>query len=244
MKVLGLIPARGGSKTIPDKNIRPLAGKSLIQRAFECAVASGVLDRIILSTDSIEIARAAHCLGLEVPFMRPSEFAGDDTPMLVVATHALTRLAEEGYAPDALLILQPPSPLRRPWYIREAVRLLEANDSVCSVAPLPKALCPHYLMKVTPEGFLDYFMPDGRGFKRRQDVPQAFFRDGSIFLTRTTLLISQGDFYGQRCVPLMIPYEDALNIDEAADWEEAERRLAEEAGEQPSVTAARQCAPE
>jgi CMP-N,N'-diacetyllegionaminic acid synthase len=226
MKVLGLIPARGGSKTIPEKNIKALAGKSLIQRTFECAVESGVLDQIVLSTDSVEIAQAARGFGLGVPFMRPPELAGDDAPMIEVAIHALAFMAQEGCRHDALLILQPTSPLRRPGYIREALRLLEGNDSVCSVAAVPKALCPHYLMKITTGGVLDYFMPDGDRYTRRQDVPQAYVRDGSIFLTRTSVLLSERSFYGQRCVPLVIPYEEALNIDEVADWEEAERQLA------------------
>jgi CMP-N,N'-diacetyllegionaminic acid synthase len=226
VKVLGLIPARGGSKTIPDKNLKPLVGKSLIQRTFECAAAAGVLDRIILSTDSPTIARAAREWGIEIPFLRPPELAGDDTPMISVAIHALCELAERGYQADALLILQPTSPLRRPSSICEALRLLEDNDSVCSVAPLPRALCPHYLMKISPQGFLDYFMPDGHLYKRRQDVPQAYARDGSIFLTRTSVVLTQRDFYGRRCVPLVVSFEDALNIDEIADWEEAERRLA------------------
>ena len=92
MRVLGLIPARGGSKGLPGKNIRPLAGKSLIQRAFEGAVASGVVDRIVLSTDDAEIAAVAREFGLEVPFMRPARFAGDQSPMIDVAVdHPLLR---------------------------------------------------------------------------------------------------------------------------------------------------------
>jgi len=178
MKVLGLIPARGGSKGIPGKNLKPLVGKSLIQYTHECAVASGVLDRVILSTDSPEIAQAARGLGLEVPFIRPPEIAADDTPMIAVAIHALASMEQEGYRPDALLILQPTSPLRRPSDIQAAIRAIESNDSVCSVMPLPKTLCPHYVMQITPEGFLDYFMPDGASYKRRQDVPQAYVREG------------------------------------------------------------------
>jgi CMP-N-acetylneuraminic acid synthetase len=225
VKVLGLIPARGGSKGIPDKNIIPLAGRSLVQRAFECALESDVIDRIVLSTDDPAIAEAALGFELEVPFLRPRELARDDSPMIDAAVHALATLGEMGYVPDALLILQPTSPLRTPAHIREAVRLLGDNDSVCSVVPLPQDLCPHYVMRISRDGYLDYFMPDGARYTRRQDVPQAYKREGTIFLTRTAVILEQRSFYGTRCVPMIVDPEESLNIDEPAEWAEAERRL-------------------
>src|SRR6185436_16467876 len=97
MKILGLIPARGGSKALPGKNIRLLAGKSLIRRAFEGAVASHVLDRIVLSTDDPTIIDAARAIGIEVPFQRPAQFAADSSPMIEVAVHALNALQDQGY---------------------------------------------------------------------------------------------------------------------------------------------------
>jgi CMP-N-acetylneuraminic acid synthetase len=225
LRVLGLIPARGGSKSIPRKNLTPLAGKSLVQRAFDCAVGSGVVDRVVLSTDDPEIADAARAFGLEVPFLRPAEFARDESPMMDVAVHALTTLAGSGYVPDALLLLQPTSPLRRPEHIREAVALLDGNDAVCSVYALPQGLCPHYLMKITDDGFLDFVLPEGARITRRQDVPPAYKRDGTIFLTRTPVVVQQRSFYGRRCVPLLIAPDEVLNIDDPAEWAEAERVL-------------------
>jgi CMP-N-acetylneuraminic acid synthetase len=227
MKVLGLIPARGGSKSVPDKNIRPLLGKSLIQRAYECAVVSGRLDRIILSTDAPPIAEVAQSFGLEVPFLRPPEFARDDSPMIDVAAHALQTFAQGGDHYDALLLLQPTSPLRRPEHICGAVHLLGDHDAVCSVIPLPRDLCPHYVMKITEDHLLDYFLPDGARYTRRQDVPQAYRRDGTIFLTRTTVILEQRSFYGRRCAPMIIDPAESLNIDDPAEWTEAERRLAQ-----------------
>lgn len=226
-KILGLIPARGGSKGIPGKNIKPLAGKSLIQRTFESAVASGVLDRIILSTDDAEIADHACSIGLETPFLRPAKIASDESPMIDVALHALMTLQEKGYTVEALMILQPTSPLRKPGHIQKAVELLGDNDAVCSVIPVPKHFCPHYLMKITESGFLDYFMPNGAGFTRRQDVPQAYNREGTIFLTRTRIILEQRSFYGNRCLPMAIDPRDSLNIDQPEDWIEAEQRLNE-----------------
>lgn len=225
MKILGLIPARSGSKGIPDKNIKLLAGKSLIQLAFECAIASEVIDKIVLSTDSPRIAEIACRFGLESPFLRPSDLATDKSAMIDVAVHTLKAVRVMNYEPDILLLLQPTSPLRQPKHIQEAVHLLGENDSVCSVVPMPKDMCPHYVMKVKEDGFLDYFMPDGASFTRRQDVPQAYKRDGTIFLTRTSVILEKHSFYGERCVPLIIPAEESLNIDIPAEWEEAEHKL-------------------
>jgi N-acylneuraminate cytidylyltransferase len=226
VKLLALIPARGGSKGIPGKNTTPLAGKSLIQRAFECAIASRVVDRTIISTDDPAIAATARECGLEVPFLRPAEYARDSSPMIDVALHALGALQHTGYMPDALLLLQPTSPLRQPAHLQTAVQLLADNDAVCSVTPVPKDLCPHYVMKIGQEGFLDYFLADGPCYTRRQDVPQAYRRDGTIFLTRVSVLLGRRSFYGTRCVPLVLRPDESLNVDEPADWLEAERRLA------------------
>jgi CMP-N-acetylneuraminic acid synthetase len=229
MKVLGLVPARGGSKSVPNKNLLPLAGKSLIEWTWDSARSSGALDRIVLSTDSPAIAELGRRLGLEVPFMRPSELAQDNTAMMDVALHALAALEADGYQPDALLLLQPTSPLRRAEQIQQAVRLLREDpsaDAVCSVCPIPKDICPHYLVKIV-DGRMDFFMPDGARYTRRQDVPQAWRRDGTIFLTRTTTLRSQRSFYGTRCLPLELRPDEILNINEPDEWRDAERRLAE-----------------
>jgi CMP-N,N'-diacetyllegionaminic acid synthase len=228
MRILGLIPARGGSKGVPAKNIRPLAGKSLIQRAYECGMAADVLERIVLSTDNPAIADHGCSIGVAVPFVRPADLATDVASMLDVVLHALDRLRElDGYEPDAVLLLQPTAPLRTPEHIRKAVERLGGNDSVCSVVPLPKDLCPHYVMRIRADEYLDYFLPDGASYTRRQDVPQAYKRDGTIFLTRSRVLMEQRSFYGARCVPLLIDAAESLNIDTPEDWAAAERALAD-----------------
>ena len=122
--VLGLVPARGGSKGVPGKNVRPLAGHTLLEYTARAASESGVLDRVILSTDSAEIAEAGRRAGLEVPFLRPASLALDDTPMLPVIEHALAETAAHGWTPGIIVLLQPTSPLRRPDHIRDAVNLL------------------------------------------------------------------------------------------------------------------------
>jgi CMP-N-acetylneuraminic acid synthetase len=225
MRILGLIPARGGSKGIPRKNLRPLLGKSLVERAHESAVASQALDRVILSTDDEEIREQALRHGLEAPFLRPAEIAGDRSPMIDVALHALDWLAAAGAEFDALMLLQPTSPLRRPEHIRQAVALLPEHDAVCTIAPLPLHQCPHYVVKIGDDGLMQYFLPDAARYTRRQDVPQAYWRDGTIYLTRTEVLRRVRNFYGERCAPLVLPADEIVTIDEPADWELAERAL-------------------
>lgn len=225
-KVLGLIPARGGSKSLPGKNIRPLSGRSLVQRAWESARQSGAFDRVILSTDDRRIAAHGREIGVEVPFRRPAELAGDAAPMIDVAVHALRALAElDGYAPEAVMILQPTSPLRTPDHIRRAVSLLDGYEAVCSVLPLPRDLSPHYLMRIRPDGCLDFFLPGGDRFTRRQDVPVAYRREGTVFLTRAEVILEQRSFYGTRCRPMLMTPDEVLNIDTPEDWAEAVRRF-------------------
>ena len=225
MKILGLIPARGGSKGLPDKNIKPLAGRPLIARAWDSARESGVLSRVICSTDDDRIAALAREVGLDVPFMRPDALAADDSAMIDVAIHALKTLADEGEHYDALFLLQPTSPLRTAEHIKNAVALLADNDAVCSVVPLPQDLCPHYVMRITEDGFLDYFLPEGKNYTRRQDVPLAYRREGTLFLTRSEVILEQRSFYGERCVPMPLDPSESQNIDTPEEWEEAEARL-------------------
>jgi CMP-N,N'-diacetyllegionaminic acid synthase len=229
LDVLALIPARGGSKGVPRKNIRPLCGKSLVQRAHEVANASKCINRVILSTDDPQIAEHGKAIGLEVPFLRPASFATDHSPMIDVVLHAVEYLrAHEGYAPDAVLLLQPTAPLRTPQHIQRSIELLSHYDSVCSVCPVPRELCPHFLMKIDRDGCLKFFMPDGAAHTRRQDVPLAYRRDGSIYLTRLSVVLQKQNLYGARCNPMVLSHDEVLNIDSLDDWATAELRLSHE----------------
>lgn len=226
LRVLGLVPARGGSKGVPGKNARPLAGLPPLARAIRCGQLSGVLDRIVVSTDDAALAELARAAGALVPALRPPELAADESPMIDAVLHMLEVLRGEGYEPEAVALLQPTSPLRTPEHVRAAVSLLGPEaESVCSVTEVPRELCPHYVMRLTESGYLDYFLPEGRRYKRRQDVPAAFRRDGTIFLTRTGVLREARDFYGERCVPMVVPGEQSLSIDTPDQWAEAEAVL-------------------
>jgi CMP-N,N'-diacetyllegionaminic acid synthase len=226
MRVLGLVPARGGSKGVPDKNVRPLAGHTLLEYTARAARESGVLDRIILSTDSPDIAEAGRRAGLEVPFMRPAALAADDTPMVPVIQHALTEVSGQGWSPDIVVLLQPTSPLRRPDHIRDAVRMLRdtSADSVVTVVDVPRHLSPDYVMRIEA-GRLKPFLPDGARVTRRQDARPAYSRDGTVYAFRRSTIERTGGIYGDDCRPLLIDASDSLSIDSPADWDEAERLL-------------------
>jgi CMP-N,N'-diacetyllegionaminic acid synthase len=223
MNVLGVIPARGGSKGIPNKNLSELGGKSLIAYAAEAAKVSGVIDRLILSTDSVAIAGLARQLGIEVPFMRPTELAGDGSPMLAVVKHAVEQLDGQGWRADIIVTLQPTSPLRRGARVREAVELLKSNDcdSVVSVVEIPDLYSPNKAMKIN-NGFLTFWASDGKAITRRQQVEPAYAREGTVYACRRDVLMYQGSLYGEKCVPLVVSPEEALSLDTMDDWRRAE----------------------
>ncbi len=228
--VLALIPARGGSKGLPDKTLNPLVGQSLRGRAADAARDSGVVDRIVLSTDSPEIAEEGRRCGIDVPFMRPSAFAADDTPMLPVILHAVESLDASGWSPAIVLLLQPTSPLRQPGHLRDAVnRLRESGaDSVVGVVEVPRHLSPDYVMRLE-DGELKSFLPEGERVTRRQDTRVAYVRDGTVYAFWTKTLTAHGNIYGAHCLPLIIPADESVTIDVPADWAAAERLLQERA---------------
>jgi CMP-N-acetylneuraminic acid synthetase len=224
--VLGIVPARGGSKGVPGKNVRPLAGLTLLEYTARAARESGVLDRVILSTDSAEIADTGRRAGLDVPFMRPVMLASDDTPMLPVIQHALESLARDGWSPDMIVLLQPTSPLRRPDHIRAAVTTLRETkaDSVVTVVELPRDHSPDYVMRID-EGRLRPFLSEGARITRRQDARPAYWRDGTVYAFWRSTIERFANIYGDNCHALVLDGQDSLSIDTAADWNEAERRL-------------------
>jgi len=225
--VLGIVPARGGSKGVPGKNVRPLAGHTLLEYTARAARESGVLDRVILSTDAPAIADAGRLAGLEVPFMRPAALAADDTPMLPVVQHALDSLARGGWSPDIVVLLQPTSPLRQADHIRDAVTTLREtkSDSVVTVVEVPRHLSPDYVMRID-EGRLQPFLPEGARLTRRQDARRAYSRDGTVYAFWRATIEKHGGIYGDDCRPLLIEAHQSLSIDSPADWDAAERLLA------------------
>jgi CMP-N-acetylneuraminic acid synthetase len=227
--VLALVPARGGSKGIPGKNIRPLAGRTLLEYVAGAAAESQVVDRIVLSTDDEQIAGEGRRLGLEVPFLRPAQLAADDTPMLPVIEHAVQSLEQAGWSPEIIVLLQPTSPLRRGAHIRASVEELRSSgaDSVVTVVELPRHLSPDYVMRIDG-GALVPFLTEGVGVTRRQDARPAFVRDGTVYAFWRRTLRDTRSIYGRVCRPLIIPAAESLTLDTQDDWAEAELRLTRE----------------
>ena len=233
MTLLGVVTARGGSKGIPGKNLKPLAGKPLIAHTIEAALQSGVFDRLILSTDDAAIAACGRSLGCEVPFTRPAELARDDTIHFDVMQHAVEWMRDhERYTPDLVMILQPTSPLRSAADIRAAVDLIAATnaDSVVSVSEVPAHYNPMRMLRVGADRVATLFVtgePVRRRINRRQDMPSAWTMNGAIYLFRTHVLFAaQPSLYGDRTAAYVMPAARGISIDDLEDWASAERMLA------------------
>ncbi len=230
MKVLGLITARGGSKGVPRKNIRPLCGKPLLAYAAESARQTAFLSRVILSTEDEEIAEIGVKVGLDVPFLRPAELALDATPSLPVVRHAVLTLEAKGEFYDAVCLLQPTNPLRRAVDVDACVNLLFTSnaDSVVSVLPVPHEYNPHWVFWMSGNGDsnrLSLVTGDTNPIARRQDLPPAFHRDGSVYVTRRDTIVNSGSLYGERILGYEIDPQFSANIDTEADWEAVEKRI-------------------
>ena len=225
--------ARGGSKGIPGKNLKPLAGKPLLAYTIEAAKQSGVLDRLIVSTDDEAIAACARSLGCDVPFMRPPALAQDDAIHLDVMVHAVAWMRDRAnYTADFVMILQPTSPLRSADDIRCAVDLLASTgaDSVVSVSEVPAHYNPMRTLRVDERGLAALFVsgePVRRRINRRQDMPAAWTMNGAIYLFRTSVLFApEPSLYGDRTAAYVMPADRGISIDDLEDWASAERALA------------------
>lgn len=227
MRVLGLIPARGGSKGVRRKNIKLLCGKPLLYYTAKAALASRKLARVILSTDDEEVAQVGRECELEVPFFRPIELAQNDTPTLPVAQHAVRWMEENNEHFDALCLLQPTNPMRRVADIDACVELLEQTnaDAVATVLPVPAEYNPHWVYFQDESGFLRLSTGETAPIPRRQELPLAYHREGSVYVVRRDVLMVDGSFYGARFAGYEIPSERSVNIDSPEDWERAERLL-------------------
>jgi CMP-N-acetylneuraminic acid synthetase len=222
MIVLGIVPARGGSKGLPNKNLRSLGGQPLLARTAEAARRSRSLARTVLSTDDPAIAEAGRVLGLDVPFMRPVELAADETPMLPVLRHAVETLAREGFHTDVVVLLQPTSPFRRAEHIDAAVDLLASSgaDSVVSVVEVPHQFSPVSVLTLT-NGRVQPYIP-GPLVTRRQDKPRVYARNGPAVLAVRVSVLERGALYGDDCRPLVMTPADSVDIDDVHDFDYAE----------------------
>jgi CMP-N,N'-diacetyllegionaminic acid synthase len=227
MRVLGLIPARGGSKGVPRKNIRLLCGKPLLEYTAQAALAARRLSRVILSTDDEEIAGIGRQCGLDVPFLRPADLARDDTPTLPVVRHALGWIQNSGESYDAVCLLQPTSPLRSPEDIDGCIDLLERTDAdaVVTVLTVPAEHNPHWVYFQRKDGLLQLSTGESNPISRRQDLPPAFHREGSVYVVRWEVVMEGDSLYGKRLAGYPVDPGRSVNIDSPEDWANAERLI-------------------
>jgi CMP-N,N'-diacetyllegionaminic acid synthase len=209
-----------------------LKGRPLIAYTIDAARRADVFDRLILSTDDAAIAAFASSQGCDVPFMRPPDLARDETPHLPVLQHAVNWLADnQTYRPDAVMILQPTSPLRRPEHIKEAATLLSTSgaDSVLSVSEMPAHVHPMRALRLDADGGAVLFVtgePVRKRVNRRQDLPPAWAMNGAIYAFRTHVLFdAEPSLYGDRTVAMRMPDPFGISIDTADDWKAAEKAL-------------------
>ena len=223
---LGIIPARGGSKSIPRKNLHPLLGKPLIAWSILSALRATSLDRMIVSTDDAEIAEVAKRYGAEVPFLRPAEIAADETPDLPVFQHALRALREaEGYAPDAIVHLRPTQPLRTPEQIDQAVELWTTSGADCVKSVRLVSEHPFKMYRLEGDRLAPYLDTDERR-RRGPDVPRqslepVYLSAGVVDVIRRAT-VEAGSTEGQIVVPYFVNPSRYVNLDSPRDFEIAE----------------------
>ena len=226
--VLAVIPARGGSKGVPRKNIRMVGGKPLIAYTIDAALAvKDQLHRLIVSTDDIEIAEVAKSYGAEVPFMRPADLGGDKVPMVPVLRHAIETVeGMDGVTVDWVLLLQPTCPFRAPQDILAALELAAAGgcDSVISVVRV-LAHHPILMKKIENDQLLPFVIEEKEGTRRQDYAPPAFMRNGCIYLARRANIMEHNSIWGQVIRPYIMPEERSVNVDSELDMKLVEFML-------------------
>jgi CMP-N,N'-diacetyllegionaminic acid synthase len=228
MRVLGIIPARGGSKGIPRKNLVNLAGKPLLEYTIRAAQASRRLSRTILSTDDPEIIDVGRSFGMDIPFIRPAGLATDEASSARVAKHALQFSEnQEGKAYDLVCLLQPTSPLRTSNDIDSAIDMLEKSDAD-SVVSLARVEEPHPVkMMLVRDGFVLPLFPDQwRETVRRQELQPVFYLNGAVYCVRRNALLDDESLWGKKTLAYVMPAERSVNIDVLVDVRLAESVLA------------------
>jgi len=226
MRILGIIPARGGSKGVPNKNIKTLGDKPLLQYTWEAAKRCKGLERIILSTEDETIKAIAETVGIDVPFKRPHHLAEDTSGSLGVVQHVLQYFQDIGDQYDAVCLLQPTTPFITSEVIEDCIEKFKDidTDSLVSVREVPHQFHPNWV-----------FVEDGKNYiktykgktlsKSRQDLSKAYYRDGQVYLTKANVILEKKSLYGNTIGYHISKNSPYINIDTMKDWQEAERLM-------------------
>ncbi|MHC9543652.1 MAG: acylneuraminate cytidylyltransferase family protein [Vulcanimicrobiota bacterium] len=231
-KIIALIPARGGSKGLPGKNIKPLLGKPLIAWSVQQAKSAKYIDRIIVSTDNEQIADISKQYGAEIPFMRPKIIAEDSTPMIDVIFQAISFLENQNDKYQLLLLLEPTSPLRKKGDLDNAVaNLIENFDNADSLVSLGEIHLEHpYIAKTVDDKYVKPFMNE-KTTTQRQQLPKIYFPYGVAYLSKVETLLKEKSFYQKRTIPYFIERWQGYEIDDIYDFYCIETILSKKYGE-------------
>jgi CMP-N,N'-diacetyllegionaminic acid synthase len=225
--VLALVPARGGSKGLPGKNVRSLLGKPLIGWSIEQGCGSEYVDAVVVSTDDVAIANVACDHGAELPFMRPPELASDTATSIDVILHAIDTLEQAGRRYDVLVLLEPTSPLRETADIDAALEALMAHPEALSIVGVAKVESGHPSFLLRRKGLLlEPYAPQEFGAKRRQDLDELFFLEGTVYITWVEALRERRGFYHERTMPYLVSKYKSFEVDDLTDFTVIEALMA------------------
>lgn len=226
-KILAIIPARGGSKGVPRKNIKDLNGKPLIAYSIDVAKESKYIDRIVVSTEDEEIAEVSKKFGAEVPYLRPLKLAKDDSPTVDCIINMVTWLKEnENYIPDYVCLLQCTSPLRESKDIDGTIEKaigenVDGAISVCEAEVNP------YWTNIFDDDKLKYFIEEGKKITRRQDLPKVYSMNGAVYVMKTDVLLDKKTFETDNITGYVMSSENSIDIDTNLDFKFAELLMKE-----------------
>jgi len=217
--ILGLIPARGGSKGLPGKNIKPLLAKPLIAWTIEQALASKYLDRVVVSTDDKEIAEISKKYGADVPYIRPKELAKDNAKGIDVVLHSIDWLEENDKQYDLMMLLQPTSPLRRSEDIDKVIELLFLKEAKAIVSVCEVDHHPFWANTLPEDGCMKDFIRQEIMNENRQELPVFYRLNGAIYLAYCNYIKEQKGFFGEETFAYIMPQERSIDIDNNVDFE-------------------------
>lgn len=222
MKMLAVIPARGGSKGVRNKNIKLLGNKPLIAYTIESAIETGIFDKIIVSTDSDEIAETAEAYGAEIPYKRPDYLSGDDVSSDAAILHAIQFFEKEGNRFEAICKLQPTSPLRKAAHLKEAydIFIKESLDYLVSVCECEHS--PLWAGTLPEDKRMDNFLSEKVTTKCRQQLEKFYRLNGAIYMARTEAFVQSGGFFGNHSKAYLMLQKDSVDIDSELDFQWAE----------------------
>ena len=221
-KVLAIVPARGGSKGLPGKNLRPLHGKPLVAWPVVAALGAQSVDQVIISTDDPAIAEAARAAGAEVPFMRPAHLASDKASSMDVVLHALDTLESQGQVFEYVVLLEPTSPLTESSDVESALERLRASresaDAIVGICRV-ESTHPEYDVRQNDQGLITpYAVPDFQSLRRRQDIEKLYFLEGSLYISSVEAFRLHRSFYHHRTLGYEVPRWKSIEVDDIFDF--------------------------